>query len=189
MEICTASFDGEKPLSLLYTSELKLDNFDSPIRVLKSTKGVKVQCKVNSNLMDFYTNLPSSALHNDPLSRWAMTANSPLCSSAKQMLYPQLKEAIKDKSIYSQVNTLLNFVQTAFVYEYDDNVWGEDRAFYPDEVLYYPYCDCEDRSSLFSRLVRDLLGLDVVLIYYPDHFNLYSIKISKLLVTSSQKPC
>ena len=34
---------------------------------------------------------------------------------------------------------------------------------------YYPYCDCEDRSILFSRLVRDLMGLDVVLIYYPGH--------------------
>lgn len=169
MEICTASFDGEKPLSLLYTSELKLDNFDSPLRELTSTKGVKVQCKVNSNLMDFYTNLPSSALHHDPLSKWAMTSNSPVCSSAQQSLYPQLKDAIKDKSIYSQVNTLLNFVQTAFVYEYDDKVWGEDRAFYPDEVLYYPYCDCEDRTALFTRLVRDLVGLECAIVYYPGH--------------------
>ena len=31
------------------------------------------------------------------------------------------------------------------------------------------YSDCEDRSILFSSLVRDLLGLDVVLIYYPNH--------------------
>ena len=27
----------------------------------------------------------------------------------------------------------------------------------------------EDRSILFSRLIRDLLGLDVALIYYPSH--------------------
>lgn len=64
---------------------------------------------------------------------------------------------------------LLNFVQTAFVYEYDDKVWGYDRAFFAEETLFYPYCDCEDRSILFSRLVRDLLGLKVVLIYYPGH--------------------
>lgn len=48
-------------------------------------------------------------------------------------------------------------------------MWGGDRAFFADETLYYPYCDCEDRSILFSRLVRDLLGLDVVLVYYPGH--------------------
>ena len=64
---------------------------------------------------------------------------------------------------------LLNFVQTAFVYEYDDKVWGDDRAFFAEETLYYPYADCEDRSILFSRLVRDLLGLKVVLVYYPGH--------------------
>lgn len=50
-----------------------------------------------------------------------------------------------------------------------DVVWGQDRAFFAEETLYYPYCDCEDRSILFSRLVRDLVGLDVALVYYPGH--------------------
>ena len=44
-----------------------------------------------------------------------------------------------------------------------------DRAFFAEETLYYPYCDCEDRSILLTRLIRDLLGLDCVLIYYPGH--------------------
>ena len=41
--------------------------------------------------------------------------------------------------------------------------------FFAEESLFYPYCDCEDRSILFSRLVRDLLGLKVLLVYYPGH--------------------
>ena len=44
----------------------------------------------------------------------------------------------------------------------------KDGLYYPTE-LYYPYCDCEDRSILYSRLVRDLLGLDVILVFYPGH--------------------
>lgn len=48
-------------------------------------------------------------------------------------------------------------------------MWGCDRAFFPEETLYYPYCDCEDRSILLSRMVRDLLGLHCVLIHYPGH--------------------
>ena len=48
-------------------------------------------------------------------------------------------------------------------------MWGGDRAFFATETLYYPYCDCEDRSILFSRLVRDLVGLPVALLYYPGH--------------------
>lgn len=39
----------------------------------------------------------------------------------------------------------------------------------PRRNYYYPYSDCEDRSILFARLVKDLLGLDVVLLYYPAH--------------------
>ena len=76
---------------------------------------------------------------------------------------------MEGKSKLKATEELLNFVQTAFVYEYDDKVWGCDRAFFAEETLFYPYADCEDRSILFSRLVRDLLGLKVVLIYYPGH--------------------
>ena len=84
-------------------------------------------------------------------------------------MYPILTAAIEGLSEKDAVNKLLNFVQTAFEYEYDDRVWGEDRAFFAEETLYYPYADCEDRAVLFSRLVRDIIGLNVVLLYYPGH--------------------
>ena len=64
---------------------------------------------------------------------------------------------------------ILNFVQTAFVYGYDDQIWGGDRPFFADETLFYPYSDCEDRSILFSYLIRTLTKQDVVLLYYPNH--------------------
>jgi hypothetical protein len=60
-------------------------------------------------------------------------------------------------------------VQQAFEYEWDDSIWGHDRVFYAEETLFYPYSDTEDRSILFSRLVRDVVGLDVLLVYYPGH--------------------
>ena len=40
---------------------------------------------------------------------------------------------------------------------------------FANETLYYPYSDCEDRSLLYATLVKDLLGLDVVLLDYPEH--------------------
>ena len=106
----------------------------------------------------------------DIVSRWAMYANTPLSISVKKKLYPQLTQILEQlDSVTMAADWLLYWVQTAFVYEYDDKVWGRDRAFFAEETLYYPYCDCEDRSILFSRLVRDLLGLDVVLVFYPGH--------------------
>lgn len=51
----------------------------------------------------------------------------------------------------------------------DDKVWGGDRAFFAEETLFYPYCDCEDRSILYTRIIRDILNLRCILIYYPGH--------------------
>lgn len=106
----------------------------------------------------------------DIVSRWAIYANTPLSACIKEKLYPQLRTIIKKLiiSLCQQVGFCIG-QQTAFVYEYNDKVWGHDRAFFAEESLYYPYCNCEDRSILFSRLVRDLLGLDVILVFYPGH--------------------
>lgn len=49
------------------------------------------------------------------------------------------------------------------------NSFGVERSLFPDETFYYPYSDCEDRAILYSVLVRELLGLDVVLVHYPEH--------------------
>ena len=74
------------------------------------------------------------------------------------------------KSEAEAVGSLLNLVQTGLEYKFDKEVWGvEDRAFFAEETLFYPYCDCEDRAILLTRFVRDLLGLECVLIYYPGH--------------------
>lgn len=167
--ICGASFPQEKALSLQVATEQALASAPTRQRKLHSTGGVDVVVSTNDNLMKFYDAYPTSMVGDDFGTRWAMYANTPLSSRARDMLYPVLKKSVDGKTPSAAAGILLNFVQTAFVYEYDDKVWGHDRAFFPDETLYYPYCDCEDRSILFSRLVRDLLGLDVVLIYYPGH--------------------
>jgi len=171
ISICNAAFEGEKPMSLLISSEQLLGDLISPIREIKSERYIDVVAKtiVPENLIQFYNQYPMSELDENPMTRWAMYANTPLAQKAKDSLYPALKISIAGITAEDAANKLLNWVQTGFVYEYDDKVWGHDRAFFAEESLYYPYCDCEDRSILFSRLVRDLLGLDVALIYYPGH--------------------
>ena len=80
-----------------------------------------------------------------------------------------LKRKIKDLPELEAANVLLDFVQTAFEYRTDQEQFGYERPLFGDELFYYPYSDCEDRSILFSILVRDLLGLDVVMLNYPGH--------------------
>lgn len=171
LQICNAQFEGETPLSLAINSDLLLGDTLSEPRTIESRgyKPIAATAQTPVELIKFFDNYPSSAIDNNPLTRWAMYANTPLSSKTKEILYPSLKKAIIDSEEKEAVGKLLNWVQTGFEYEYDDKVWGHDRAFFAEETLFYPYCDCEDRSILFSRLVRDLLNLDVALIYYPGH--------------------
>jgi hypothetical protein len=169
LAVCKASFDAEQKLSLQISKEQKLNTDTGDSRTLSSRYGIHVDVKQNKNLMDFYSQYPSSYVDGNVYTRWAVYANTPLDSAIVASLYPVLRTSIAGLSERDAVNKLLNFVQTAFEYEYDEKVWGGDRAFFAEETLYYPYADCEDRAVLFSRLVRDLMGMDVVLLYYPGH--------------------
>ena len=170
LNVADFAFPNEKGMSLVLNDEPDLLMDASEMRQFTAIgTGVQSACSVNKNLLAFYENYPSSQIGNNVVTRWAMYANVPLDPVTKEQLYPSLKEAISGKSQSEAVGILLDFVQTAFEYEFDNKVWGHDRAFFSEESLYYPYCDCEDRSILFSRLVRDLVGLDVILVYYPGH--------------------
>lgn len=171
IQICTASFENEQALSLQIPTYPQLSAVYASPRNLQSQRyqNIHITAQTNRSLIDFYDTYPSSELNSNPLTRWAMYANTPLSDEMKQNIYPHLAQQLKDNTYREAVEQLLNFVQTAFVYEYDDKVWGGDRAFFAEETLHYPYADCEDRSIFFSRLVRDLLGLPVILVYYPGH--------------------
>ena len=130
-----------------------------------------VTVEVNKNLIDFFNDYPTSIHGDDFMTRWAMYANTPLTEEVKQKLYPGLKYYLKGLSQVDAVNLLLNYLQYGFPYGYDDEVWGYDRAFFAEETMYYPKSDCEDHAILFSRLVRDLVGLNVILVYYPGHLS------------------
>ena len=169
MRITRARYDKEKSLSLQLTRLPQVGSEPTPKRTLTSGKGVTCTVSVNKNLIDFFNSYPQACYNGDYTTRWAAYANTPLEKSVKDMFYPTLKKTIAGMSERDAVAILLNWVQTAFQYGYDNQIWGGDRAFFAQETLYYPYCDCEDRAILFSRLVRDLVGLDVVLLYYPGH--------------------
>lgn len=171
LKICDISYPEEKPLSLWITLEQKFAEHKTQERQLIPRDSlIAIKTQVNENLVSFYNTYPTSMVGEDIVSRWAIYANTPLSTCVKDKLYPQLRAIIrKADNKYIAASWLLYWVQTAFVYEYDDKVWGHDRAFFAEESLYYPYCDCEDRSILFSRLIRDLLGLDIILVFYPGH--------------------
>lgn len=169
--ITNFTFPFEKSVSLWIEADPLFTNDDSEARTIKSERfsDFTLTSNVNKNLIDFYNTYPPSAVDDNFMTKWAMYANTPLSKTTKDRLYPQIKTAISGLTELEAANKIINIIQTGFEYKLDDLVWGHDRAFFSEESLYYPYCDCEDRSILFSRIVRDLLDLDVVLVYYPGH--------------------
>lgn len=171
MHICQASFPGESPLSLIIATSQKFDNNAGKERKISSKlhAGMDVTISVNRNLLDFFSSYPASMIGNNLLTRWAMCATAPMSEEVRAQLYPVLKNHIKGLDELEAANRLLGLVQTGLVYGYDNEVWGCDRAFFSEESLFYDCCDCEDRSILFTKLVTDLLGLDVAIVYVPGH--------------------
>lgn len=169
-ELCNFRFPGEKSLSFEILRPMKLDNDPSPMRQVTAHyhPDVKVEVRVNKNLMDFYNSYPEATITDDFVTRWAICGNTPASPEIIDNLYPALKEAIKGQSQRAAVNILLHLAQS-FEYGYDDEIWGEDRAFFMDESWFYPLSDCEDHAVNFSRMVRDVMGLDAALVYYPGH--------------------
>ena len=67
------------------------------------------------------------------------------------------------------VNFLLRFTQKSFDYKTDGDQFSQEKVMFPDETVFFPYSDCEDRSIMFSSLVKNLLGLKVVGLKFPNH--------------------
>lgn len=135
---------------------------ESRVYVSKRYPELSFRLSVNENLIRFYDDYPLS-------NEWNIYSEASLSSEVKTQLYPELRGRLAGKDQRTAANMLLNFVQTAFEYKTDAEQFGKERAFFADETFFYPYSDCEDRAILYSVLVRDLLGLDVVLLHYPLH--------------------
>lgn len=161
-------FDHAYPKEQLFSIRIdripRLAAKDTERRTLasKAYPQLKVDVCTNKNLIDFYNNYPISA-------NWDAYSRASLSEEVKRTLYPALKREIAGQSESEAANILINFVQTAFEYATDDEQFGYERPLFADETIFYPFSDCEDRAIFYSILVRELLGLQVVLLNYPGH--------------------
>lgn len=137
-----------------------------PGTVVSSTHQAKgsaarVTVDVPKALMDFYKDYPQCD--------YSVYFNAPVNAAMENRILSSLAPLVQGRNEADAANILINFVQTAFQYQTDGQQFGYEKPFFVEELFYYPYSDCEDRAMLFSYLVRKLLGLDVVLLDYPEH--------------------
>lgn len=167
--VCNGRFPGETPARMDNNSGNFFAVLPSDTRTLVS-RSCNLTLNVSSNLnyINFLKDYPEYFKGNDKICSWLNYAAAKLSVDTENILYPALSEATKNMSPAESVNYILHFIQEAFPYKDDIYVSGRQNTFYPQETMYYPFSDCEDRSILFSRIVRDVLKLDVILVYFEE---------------------
>ena len=124
---------------------------------------LRIEGNVNLNIIKMQQEVP---LMDSPC-----YAASMYDDSLHLAIVDQLKKQVEGMSEEVAANALLHFVEHGFEYKTDREQFGEgvEKPFFFEEILYHPYCDCEDRAIFYSYLVRQILGLDVVLVHFPGH--------------------
>jgi hypothetical protein len=116
---------------------------------------------LNINLIDFFKDYPACDL--------VVYFNTPVSQAAMESFDRKLLPLFSGKSDKEKVAILLNLMHESFPYKSDQEQFGWEDYLFPDEALFYPFTDCEDRAILFSQLVSHYTTLTPVGLEYPNH--------------------
>ncbi len=119
-----------------------------------------LQLKLDKTVMAFLDSYPQTVN--------TVYLNAAMSVSVKETLFDYMAPRLQGKSETQVVTYLLNYLHS-FEYKTDRDQFNREKMFFPDELFYYPYSDCEDRTVLFTRLVNELTGLDAVALTYFSH--------------------
>lgn len=126
-----------------------------------SHDGMHIEGEVNANLMPL--------LYHYPQMEMAYFAQSVVSARTQESIARQIAAQLESLPEREAVDKLLQFVQSAFDYATDGEQHGFEKPYFFEEVLYYPQCDCEDRSMFYSYLLKMVLGVENHLIGFPGH--------------------
>jgi hypothetical protein len=148
-------FNIDKALNLGETNEERTFSFTY------ANQPYLIKVKINDDVIAFYRDYP--------LVNMNVYFDAAVERMALESLADALLPILKPMSEVEKVNFLLKFVQTAFQYKVDQEQFGKEKYFFAEELFYYPYSDCEDRSVLFAFLVDELLDMKVIGLGYDGH--------------------
>lgn len=150
----------KKQMGLDFKKTLNMGKCDVE-RKLKLTKKQSITLPYNNSHMAYLNDVPQTV--------FPIYFQSPVSIEAQQVLQKQFNALKKEYTPTQFIGMLLHFVQTGFDYQTDEEQFGYEKYFYPEEVIGYPYCDCEDRSALFAWLVQKYTNAKVIGLQYEGH--------------------
>ena len=152
---------GKIDMNVASTPIFRVPNHVSTRKGTGKSADIMVSTVVPEQLISYYKSIPQCD--------YSVYANAAVAPASREMVLAALRPAIAGKSETEAAALLLDYVQHAFEYATDGDQFGYEKPFFVEELYYYPKCDCEDRSVFYRFLVRELLGLDVVLLEVPNH--------------------
>ncbi|MEA2050377.1 MAG: hypothetical protein U9O56_06590 [Campylobacterota bacterium] len=162
------TYKGDYPkaknrFSFFMNQSIKLNNqtCNKELKFRFQEQDYKINVKYSNELINFYKSFPQSDYN--------IYFNNKNSFNLSNTLLKELQVLINGKTEIEAANMLLRFTQTAFKYKTDQKQFSYEKVMFPEETIFYPFSDCEDRSILFSYLIKNLLNLDVVGIKYKDH--------------------
>ena len=155
--------DATKVFDLNLSNALNIGNLNLTkiIKVIYDNKPYEVPLEYNMNSIEFYKDYPLTDIN--------VSFNAAVSVAFKESVLENIRPLIENKNARDAVGFLLNLVQNGFEYKTDEEQFGKGKFNFPEENLYYPYNDCNDRVVFFAYLVENIVGLDVIGVEYPGH--------------------
>jgi hypothetical protein len=136
------------------------------LKVIFNNKDYTIKYNINMDLVDFLNTLPKFKLGN------IYTSNFGVSNILRNSLLKEIHKYVQNKDTIEGLNFILNFCQQI---KYTDDIvlWKKERYFFPEQSLNTLNIDCDDKSILFSYLIRQIYNLSSVGILYDDknHIN------------------
>lgn len=151
----TMDFSFTKPLVLKDSVAMKEVNFHL------EDKKYQFELAYNLNAIELYQAIPPIELEG--------YFNAQLSALSRNSILKSLAPVVQDMDEYQAVSFLLGMVQNGFDYQIDEEQFGYEKAFFPEEMLHFSFSDCEDRAVFFAYLVENLIGRKVIGLDYPSH--------------------
>lgn len=122
--------------------------------ISKSPFFKKVNIAWRNSLTEYYDTYPSTVL--------SVYSNTPLSMEMKMSLQKSFGAQLNDVGRDKFTCQLLYWFVRAFKYKLDD----VERPFFSEQTVRGQYSDCEDRAVFFARIIKEIVGLDAVLVAY-----------------------
>ncbi len=157
--------DDGKTFDLNIPSPLNFDSEESFVRELTFTyngNDYKVAVEACKSAVAFYNDYPHTSFD--------VYFNASPSPRFIKSISEQLKSKLIEMDFKEQCNFLISLTQKGFEYKTDQEQFGiQQRSFFPEETLFYPYSDCEDRAIFYSYLVSTIVKSKIVGVLYNGH--------------------